>query len=60
MAGFTGNAVQESELLSSLTAGGVLVRGFIREPGNLEAVFMQLTNHNEEKVVLSYENESGL
>jgi ABC-2 type transport system ATP-binding protein len=38
----------------------VLVRSFIREPGNLEAVFMQLTNHNEEKVVLSYENESGL
>jgi ABC-2 type transport system ATP-binding protein len=60
LAGFTGNAVQESELLSALTAGGVLVRSFIREPGNLEAVFMQLTNHNEEKVVLSYENESGL
>jgi ABC-2 type transport system ATP-binding protein len=60
MAGFTGNAIQESELLSALTAGGVLVRSFIREPGNLEAVFMQLTNHNEEKVVLSYENESGL
>jgi ABC-2 type transport system ATP-binding protein len=60
LAGFTGNAIQESELLSTLTAGGVLVRSFIREPGNLEAVFMQLTNHNEEKVVLSYENESGL
>jgi ABC-2 type transport system ATP-binding protein len=60
LAGFTGNALQESELLSTLTAGGVLVRSFIREPGNLEAVFMQLTNHNEEKVVLSYENESGL
>jgi ABC-2 type transport system ATP-binding protein len=60
LAGFTGNAIQESELLSALTAGGVLVRSFIREPGNLEAVFMQLTNHNEEKVVLSYENESGL
>jgi ABC-2 type transport system ATP-binding protein len=60
MVGFTGNATQESELLTSLIAGGVLVRSFIREPGNLEAVFMQLTNHNEEKVVLSYENESGL
>jgi ABC-2 type transport system ATP-binding protein len=60
LAGFVGNAVQESELLTALTTGGVLVRGFVREPGNLEAVFMQLTNHNEEKVVLSYENESGL
>ena len=38
------------------------VRGFMREPGSLEAVFMQLTNHEEERVVLSYEAdfESGL
>lgn len=60
MVGFTGNARQECELLAELTAAGVLVRGFVREPGNLEAVFMQLTNREEERVVLSYEDESGL
>lgn len=60
MVGFTGDADQESELLSELTAAGVMVRGFVREAGNLEAVFMQLTNHEEERVVLSYEDESGL
>jgi ABC-2 type transport system ATP-binding protein len=60
MVGFTGTATQESELLTALTSGGVMVRSFLREPGNLEAVFMQLTNHEEERVVLSYENESGL
>lgn len=60
MVGFLGDVKQESELLSMLTAGGVLVRGFMREPGNLEAVFMKLTSHEEERVVLSYEGESGL
>lgn len=60
MVGFLGDAKQESELLSMLTAGGVLIRGFMREPGNLEAVFMKLTSHEEERVVLSYEDESGL
>lgn len=60
MVGFTGSARQECELLAELTAAGVLVRGFVREPGNLEAVFMQLTNREEERVVLSYEDESGL
>jgi len=60
MVGFLGNVKQESELLSELTAGGVLVRGFIRERGNLEAVFMKLTSHEEERVVLCYEDESGL
>lgn len=55
MVGFTGDARGESELLSELVAAGVKVRGFMREPGNLEAVFMQITNHEEERVVLSYE-----
>lgn len=58
--GFLGTGMKESELLSKLTAEGVLVRSFMREPGSLEAIFMQLTNHEEERVVLSYEGESGL
>lgn len=60
MVGFTGNARQESELLAELVKAGVMVRGFVREPGSLEAIFMQITNHEEERVVLSYEDESGL
>ena len=60
MVGFTGNAGQESELLKQLIEAGVLVRDFNREPGSLEAVFMQITEHQEERVVLSYEDESGL
>lgn len=60
MVGFTGNARQESELLAGLVQAGVMVRGFVREPGSLEAIFMQITNHEEERVVLSYEDESGL
>lgn len=60
MVGFTGSARQESELLAGLVGAGVMVRGFVREPGSLEAIFMQITNHEEERVVLSYEDESGL
>lgn len=60
MVGFTGDAMEESRLLAGLVEAGVAVRGFMREPGNLEAVFMQITNHEEERVVLSYEDESGL
>lgn len=56
MVGFTGDAMDESRLLAGLIEAGVAVRGFMREPGNLEAVFMQITNHDEEKVVLSYED----
>ena len=60
MVEFTGNDWQESELLAALVESGVRVRGFVREPGSLEAVFMQLTNHEEERVVLSYDRESDL
>ena len=53
---------QESQLLTELVQSGVHVRGFMREPGSLEAVFMQLTRREEERVVLSYDadDESGL
>ena len=62
MVQFAGSERQESGLLAELIQAGVQVKGFVREPGNLEAVFMQLTNHEEERVVLSYEydRESGL
>lgn len=60
MVGFTGDARQECELLAQLVEAGVLVRSFERESGSLEAVFMQLTKREEERVVLSYEAESDL
>ena len=54
--------ILESQLLTELVQSGVHVRGFMREPGSLEAVFMQLTRREEERVVLSYDadDESGL
>ncbi len=60
MVGFTGDEQMESELLKQMIEAGIPVRGFMREPGSLESIFMQITDHNEEKVVLSYENESDL
>lgn len=60
MIGFTGDEQMESELLRQMIEAGIPVRGFMREPGSLESIFMQITDHNEEKVVLSYENESDL
>ena len=57
---FTGTKRQESELLAQLVKAGVPVRSFMRERASLEAIFMQLTDHEEERVVLSYEDESGL
>ncbi len=59
LVGFLGTARQESELLKKLVEAGVMVRGFVREPGSLESIFMQITEHEEERVVLSYEDESG-
>lgn len=60
MVGFTGAEKQEQELLKELILAGVPVSGFMREPGNLETIFMQITNRDKERVVLSYEDESGL
>lgn len=61
MVNFAGDAGGECELLAMLVEAGVAVRGFLREPGSLEAVFMQITKREEERVVLSYEDdESGL
>lgn len=57
---FCGGELDEANLLKELVENGVQVRGFTREKGSLETVFMQLTEREEEKVVLSYEAESGL
>ena len=57
---FAGDAQDEAMLLQQLIDSDVLVNGFTREKGSLETVFMQLTDHEEERVVTSYEAESGL
>lgn len=60
MIGFSGDEKDEAWLLRELLEAGIQVRGFVREAVSLESAFMHLTNHQEKKVVLSYESESGL
>ena len=52
---FHGTREAEAELLKKMVSAGIPVNGFIREQGDLESVFMQITNHDKEKVVLSSE-----
>lgn len=54
--GFSGDRQDEAALLQQLVDADVLVYGFMRERGNLESVFMEITSHEEEKVVLLHEN----
>lgn len=56
MLNFTGDREDEAALLQQLMDGGVQICGFMREKGNLEAVFMQLTSREEEGKVLIHEN----
>lgn len=56
MVNFIGDEQDEAMLLMQLVDAGVSVRGFIREPGNLESLFMQITGDAGEKAVLVYEN----
>ena len=51
--GFKGERKEEAELLASLIRGNVLVSSFVREEGNLEALFMQLTEKSGEGESLS-------
>lgn len=60
MVGFIGDRQDEALLLQQLIDADVLVSGFLREQGNLESLFMQITDHEEEKAVYIHENESGL
>ncbi len=57
---FIGDEQEEALLLQSLVDAEVPVHGFYREPGSLESLFMQITDHDKEKAVLVHENESGL
>ena len=58
--GFTGNRQDEIMLLQQLVDAEVMVYGFARERGSLESVFMQITGHEEERMVLIHEEESGI
>lgn len=52
---FHGGAKAEAALLRKLVEAGIPVSGFIREQGDLESIFMQITNHDKGKVVLTSE-----
>ena len=60
MVQFVGDEEDEAVLLQQLVDAEVMVHGFIREPGSLESLFMQITDHDIEKAVLVHENESGI
>ena len=55
---FSGSKKDESNLLKKLVEAGVPVKGFHREKGNLESLFLQLTGTREERRVTYYEAES--
>ena len=57
---FSGDGQEEAVLLQRLVDAGLWVSGFTREKGSLESLFMQITDRDEERTVLRYENESGL
>ena len=57
---FSGDEQEEAVLLQRLVDAVLLVSGFTREKGSLESLFMQITDRDEERTVLRYENESGL
>ena len=57
---FKGDRQEEIILLQQLLEAGTKVYGFVRERGNLESVFMEITNHEEERLVLLHEDQSGL
>lgn len=52
---FHGGHQAEAELLRKLVEAGIPVSGFIREQGDLESIFMQITNRDKGKVVQSSE-----
>lgn len=53
MLNFDGTREDEAALLQQLIASDIPVREFVREPGSLESYFMQITDHVEEKVIMS-------
>lgn len=57
---FQGDKEDEVMLLQQLIGAQIPVYGFFRESGSLESLFMQITNHEKSKVVVSHENQSSL
>ncbi len=57
---FEGSRKAESELLAKMIDEGLPVVSFSREKGSLESIFIQLTGHDEERTVLSYESQSDI
>lgn len=47
---FRGDEEEEATLLSTLVERGIGVSSFTREVGNLESLFMQITNHSKEEL----------
>lgn len=56
--GFTGDAQDEALLLQQLIDAEVLVNGFTRRQGNLESLFIQITDHKEQPAI-HYEGRPG-
>jgi len=52
---FHGGSEAEASLLRTLVEAGIPVSGFIREQGDLESIFMQITSRDSGKVVLTSE-----
>lgn len=52
---FHGGHEAEANLLRKMVEAGIPVSGFVREQGDLESIFMQITNHEKGKVVLTSE-----
>lgn len=46
---FVGQELEEAKLLKQLIENDVMIKSFIRETGDLESLFMQLTNETEEE-----------
>ena len=55
---YGGSDRDEAQLLKRLVEAGVSIKGFHREKGNLESLFLQLTGAREERRVTYYEAES--
>lgn len=58
MINYSGSQKKEAELLRKLVEAGLPVRSFSREKGSLEAIFMQLTGHGEERTILSWDESA--
>ena len=49
-----------ADIMAKVKDAEVIVYGFARGRGSLESVFMKITGHEEERMVLLHEDESGI